>query len=301
MRRAVMAIAATAGVTGLASCGGEFQPETRMVLEAESGVEVADLGGALEGAITVIERRLGAFGYGDARVERTEDNKVVIEFAHRISAEEAMDKVGRTALLQFCQPVIDETTGSIAVVRQGAVQYRPQTCEPASDGQGNIVVEGGSVEFLPWPAAPDPTSATGVEYTTEEIVWQPASAEVDGVELTLDGEFLRPTTFVTTEPVLGLPILVFEWRGDGSKVSEEVTSRLAERNHPVAFFLDGEPLRGQDGTILAPLVRGVITSQGTIEGLTMSDAQDLSTLLNTGAFPIPLRVVDVQDVGGGDR
>ena len=45
-----------------------------------------------------------------------------------IDPEEAADKIGRTAILQFCQPIIDDT-GEIAIARQGAVQYELQSCD----------------------------------------------------------------------------------------------------------------------------------------------------------------------------
>jgi preprotein translocase subunit SecD len=64
----------------------------------------------------------------------------------------------------------------------------------------------------------------------------------------------------------------------------------------MAFFLDGEPIRGEDDRIVAPLVRGQISDQGVIEGLSASDARTLATLLRTGAFPVPLRVVQQEDV-----
>jgi preprotein translocase subunit SecD len=43
-------------------------------------------------------------------------------------------------------------------------------------------------------------------------------------------------------------------------------------------------------------VNGVISGQGVISGLSLNEARDLSKLLNTGAFPVPLRVVQQQDV-----
>jgi preprotein translocase subunit SecD len=64
----------------------------------------------------------------------------------------------------------------------------------------------------------------------------------------------------------------------------------------MAFFLDGEPVRGADGRLVAPLVQGQISNQGIIEGLSLRDAETLSTLLRTGAFPVPLRVVQQEDV-----
>ena len=91
-------------------------------------------------------------------------------------------------------------------------------------------------------------------------------------------------------------LLVFQWREDGSAISEQVTERLMDGNYPLAVFLDGEPIRGESGDIIAPRVVGVITSGGQISGLSQEDAEELSTLLNTGALPIPLHVVEIVEI-----
>ena len=113
----------------------------------------------------------------------------------------------------------------------------------------------------------------------------------------MDGKLLRDDTFVSSDPILGTPALQFQWKGDGPDISEAVTERLVERNYPLAVFLDGEPIRStEDDRISAPRVQAVLTTGGSITGLSRNEAQELSTLLNTGAFPIPLRVVQQQSV-----
>jgi len=55
-------------------------------------------------------------------------------------------------------------------------------------------------------------------------------------------------------------------------------------------------VKDKDGNIIAPRVRGEIDGKGVIEGLNRAEANTLSTLLRTGAFPVPLRVVQQDDV-----
>jgi hypothetical protein len=113
--------------------------------------------------------------------------------------------------------------------------------------------------------------------------------------LALTGEYLKPNTFVSPAPVTALPLLIFEMNGKGSKIMGDVTSRLAADKFPLATFLDGEPITGDNNAIIAPTVQSQITDQGEISGLSSKEARQLSKLLNTGAFPIPLRVVQQQD------
>ena len=271
------------------SLGLDLRGGTRLVLEPEAGVQVADLDAALDGARDVIERRVNEFGVAESEVNRLGSDRLAVQLPG-INPEEAIAKIGRTALLQFCEPLQNEAS-EVATFRnaEGAtaiVQYKPQTCEPVRDEAGNIVVEGGTVEFLPW--TPDSSS--------ERIIWQPATAEIEGETKALTGEFLKPTTFVSADPVLGQPLLAFEWTHEGADISEAVTTRLSARALPLAPFLDGQPVLDSNNLPIAPRVRGVIHTQGEISGLNIEEARDLAKLLNTGAFPIPLRVVQRQDV-----
>ncbi len=269
------------------SLGLDLRGGTRLVLEPEEGVQVDDLGAALDGAKKVIERRVNEFGVAESEVNRLGGDRLAVQLPG-IKPDEAIQKIGRTALLQFCEPVMD-AQGNVAVLREGTIQYKPQTCEPVRDETGNIIVEGGQITYEEW--NPDVRL-----FSNDEIIWTPATAELGGVETALTGEFLKPTTYVAADPVVGTPRLIFEWNSDGADISEKVTEHLSDGNYPLAPFLDGDPIRGDDDQIIAPSVRSVITTIGEITGLSLGEAQELSKLLNTGAFPIPLRVVQQQDV-----
>jgi preprotein translocase subunit SecD len=269
--------------------GLDLRGGTRLVLEPEPGVDVPDLKAALAGAKDVIERRVNAFGVAESDVNLLGKDRIAVELPG-IKAQEAVDKIGRTALLEFCEPVQD-SAGQIAVVQQGTVQYRSQSCDPVRDAQGNIVVDGGSITYAPWSSTNPPGAAF-----RDAIVWQPATGDLNGQPEALTGKYLKPTTFVTGTPITGLPVLAFEMNGDGAKISGEVTDRLSQNKLPLAVFLDGQPITGDDKHIIAPSVQSKITSSGEITGLSVKEARNLSTLLNTGAFPIPLRVIQRQDV-----
>jgi preprotein translocase subunit SecD len=279
------------------SLGLDLRGGTRLVLEPEEGeaAKVEDLDQALDGARDVIERRVNAFGVAESEVNRLGDNRLAVQLPG-ISPDEAIDKIGRTALLQFCEPFTNES-GQVATLsganRPTAV-YQSQTCQPELDAEGIPLVQNGSVEFANW-------SISGQDNpSSERIIWKPATAEIDGQEVELTGEFLRPNVRVeATSSVnnpLGQPILFFEFNSEGADVAEQVTTRLRGDAMPMAFFLDGEPIEDSNGIPIAPTVQGVISNSGVINGLGRAEAFDLRTLLNSGAFPIALRVVQQQDV-----
>ena len=285
------------------SLGLDLRGGTRLVMEPEEGIQVEDLDSALDGAVKVIERRVNEFGVAESEVNRLGDNRIAVQLPG-INPEEAIRQIGRTALLQFCEPVVDDS-GSVAILQAGVVRYQPQTCQAVLDEQGNIVVDPGEsdgevvppgeIVFVPWARQGAPGAAANPR--DDDIVWKPASGIVEGVELALNGEFLRPNTSVQIGQIVAQPTLVFEFRAEGVDILEQVTERLVTRNYPLAPFLDGEPIRDSNNLVVAPEVTGVLTTgSGIITGLDLETAQDLSTLLNTGAFPIALRIIQQQDV-----
>jgi preprotein translocase subunit SecD len=132
-----------------------------------------------------------------------------------------------------------------------------------------------------------------IENEEGEPEWIPATGTVDGKEKVLNSGYFRENTYVTTSQ-LGEVLLVFEWNDEGSKLSEQITGRLIDK--PLAIFLSGEPLLGEDEVPIAPIVRSVITTSGQIEGLSLKEASELSQLLNVGRIPVPLTPIYEQTV-----
>jgi preprotein translocase subunit SecD len=123
--------------------------------------------------------------------------------------------------------------------------------------------------------------------------WVPATATIDGKEKTLTSGYFKENTYVG-QGNLGQILLYFEWNEEGSEISGEVTGRLI--GQPLAIYLSGEPLLGEDGQPIAPIVRSQITDRGQIEGLSLNEATELSQLLNAGRIPVPLNPVYEQTV-----
>ena len=123
--------------------------------------------------------------------------------------------------------------------------------------------------------------------------WIPATSVVNGQEKILNSSYFLENTYVTTDD-FGKVLLIFEWNSEGSKLSEEITGRLI--GEPLGIYLSGEPLLGDDGRPIAPIVQSKITDRGQIEGLSLNEAQELSQLLNAGRIPLPLTPIYDQTV-----
>ncbi len=126
-----------------------------------------------------------------------------------------------------------------------------------------------------------------------EEEWIPATALVNGQEKILNSAYFKDNTYIQTGD-FGRLLLVFEWNEEGSKLSEEITGRLIGK--PLGIFLSGEPLLGDEGNPIAPIIRSTIIDRGQIEGLSLTEATELSQLLNAGRIPVPLTSIYDQTV-----
>lgn len=287
--------------------GLDLQGGSRITLQADlSGLNVSeeDLNDGLNAAKDIIESRINPFGVSESIVQRSGKDRLIVELPG-VSAQTAKD-ITRPAVLMFCEGLQHgaangqitggQTGGStpIAVVPgQGRqVVYKTGTCEPDVDANGDVLIkneDGTTQRVTPQYIAADTAQAAYVD----DIVWTPAKGELNGAPTVMTGAFLKSNASVQFDS-LGRPILVFNMTSDGAKVFGSLSNRLI--GLPLATFLDGEPIRGADGHVIAPTIRDQITSTGSTSGLTLNDAKKLKTFLNNGAFPIPLKVIQQQDV-----
>lgn len=248
--------------------GLDLRGGTRLVLEADvSNQPDIDLDEALDSAVDIVERRVNAFGVAESITERVGTNRIQVQLPG-MSAEEAIQRIGRTAQLVFM--------------------------ELARDDAGQVILEG--------PEEGETSTATLEEVMGNQALLERArfvpivQVDSDGIPREINGSLLDRGEIYVERDNFGRPLLNFGMTNEGADLLADVTSRLSMQQEPMAFFLDGEPIRSETGSILAPRVQTQISSQGQITNLAIDDARTLATLLQTGAFPVPLNVVQQEEV-----
>lgn len=282
--------------------GLDLQGGSRIVLQADPGtlkVTDAQIDEGLNAAKSIVENRINPFGVSESQVQRSGKDRLVVELPG-VSAQTARD-ITRPAVLMFCEGLQPggQAGGAgtpLGTVPDGsAIIYKPGTCDSDIDAQGQVAVRaaGGTIVRI------TPTFTT-TPSSRDNIVWIPAKGDLNGAPTIMTGSFLKSDNSVQFGP-LGQPLLVFNMTKDGEKVFGSLSQRLI--GQPLATFLDGEPVRGTDGRIIAPTINSQITNTGQTTGLSLNDAKKLKTFLNNGAFPIPLKVIQQQDVDAtlGDK
>ncbi len=228
-----------------------------------------DTDAAMDGVQDIIERRVNAFGVSETEVTREGKNRLVIQLPG-IPPEEAGKLIGKTALLEFRQPVLDDS-GNITctaddgseftVTRQQIAQSTPDT---GTRGWACISDEG----------------ATGT------VKWEPATGtDSNGQTRVLTGGLLRPNAAHVQAPP---PVVTLDFKPEGGLLFEQITTRLV--GYPLAIYLDEE-------LVGAPNVSTAISSgQAIIEGISLDEAKTLSIQINAGSLPVPLHTIQTTEV-----
>ncbi len=217
--------------------GLDLQGGIHLVYKADlSAVEPGDEAEVINGVIAVILNRINPLGVTEPNIQKQGEDRIVVELPGLSVTDVQKERIGRTALLEFRELIIDENG---------------------------------------------------------EEKWVPATATINGQEKVLTSSYFKENTYVDRDS-MGRILLVFEWDEEGSKLSEEITGRMI--NKPLGIFEGNEPLRGDDGEPIAPIVRSVITDRGQIEGLSPNEATQISAQLNAGRLPVPLETIYEQTI-----
>jgi protein-export membrane protein SecD len=140
-----------------------------------------------------------------------------------------------------------------------------------------------------------------LEFKTENPNAQQATASGSAISLNtadqwvstgLSGKQLQKATvdFQQGQGLVSQVVVNLQFDGDGAKLFSQITS--ANVGKPLAVFLDGQLLT-------APTVQNAITNgTAVITGnFTVQQAKDLANSLNSGALPVPIKLISQENVG----
>jgi hypothetical protein len=123
--------------------------------------------------------------------------------------------------------------------------------------------------------------------------WKPATGVIDGQTLALTSLYIEDAYYSTNNQYY-LPMVVFNWDVIGSQLSEQITSRLVDGNQPLGIFSVDGPLVDENNQPITPMVQGIISNGGQIQGLSQKEAKQLAELLKASQLPVSLSIRDIQ-------
>jgi hypothetical protein len=165
---------------------------------------------------------------------------------------------------------------SVAVVPvEFPVVYQPDTCEPDIDEAGTIAVRSRDGSM-----GRQTIHYSGHDFRSpESIVWRSAKTRSAVGSAIMTGAMLKSNAKLGVGP-RGDPTLTLYTTVEGARIFREITQRNLGR--PLAFFLDGTPIRDRDGIIDAPRIDSPISDAIFFFGLALDQTKRLAALVESG-------------------
>lgn len=247
--------------------GLDLQGGVHLVYEADTKtVPFGQVSEAMAGLRDVIERRVNLFGVGEpiVQVEHSGSlsggnisDRLIVDLPGVTDISKAIATIGETPILEFRK---EEMIAAVSKVSVPENQTKDELAGAAA----------GDASSVPAPsAAPE--------------------NKVQFVPTGLDGRFLKKAT-LDFDQTTYKPIVSLEFNDKGAKLFGQITKENVGKQ--IAIYLDG-------AVISAPTVREKITSgKAQITGqFTPDEAKILVRHLNSGALPLPVKLISRESVG----
>ena len=250
--------------------GLDLQGGLAVILEAQDTARAPRTAEGMSKAVEIIQDRVNRLGVAEPEIQQQGEWKISVQLPGVKDPEQALSVIGRTAVLEFYdvrEQFGDSYASEAEALKAAGVE---STDELPSDKR-----------IIHWPDQ----GGTGVDrwylVTTEPVL---TGTDLQGAQVGFDQN--------------NRPKVDLQFKGDGATKFAEITDKLAKRaqitqeDQLLAIVLDGTVKS-------APRVLERIDGgQAEITGsFTLQEAKDLQVVLQTGALPIELKVVDQRTVG----
>lgn len=257
---------------GLDLRGGSY-----LVYKADvSDIAEAEVKTSMDSLRDVIERRINAFGIAEPNVQTEthslgvdgNEERLVIELPGVTDIDKAVEMIGKTPFLEF--------------KTERPAQERDAILAEIKKVQDALAKEkkGEKIDIKALNVNPDLVSKDPYYVSTK-----------------LTGKYLEKSTLQFSQggiknggSLQSKPIIALKFNADGAKLFEKITRENVDKR--IAIYLDGI-------SVSAPRVNQAISGgQAIIEGdFTIKEAKEIVGRLNSGALPIPIKLISTNTVG----
>jgi SecD/SecF fusion protein len=218
--------------------------------------------------VDIVERRVNRLGVTESVVARQGQDRIVVELPGVVNEQEALRLIQTTAQLEFWY------LPSVQNERNPMARYRIEQREEAGR-EINVVY--------------DTVQQKEVEITEFLQDQKARAAEMGEQNPVVTGADLKPNCKLVYDQV-GRPQVAFEFNAEGARRFGDFTRKHV--GEILAIVLDNR-------IISAPRINeAILGGKGVIEGgFRATEAAELATLLNSGALPVPLEIIQIAKVG----
>ncbi len=274
----VAAIASVFPIKGRVHLGLDLKGGAHIVLQAKGTDENPLTQDSVERLLVVLRNRVDQYGVSEPLIQREGQNRVIVDLPGVENPEQALDLIGRTALLEFRQ--VKQATGALPAKAERKNYDSDSEFEAAVKRWNDVKAQRDQLEAkLREEASSDPSSFVATDEAGR--VYLLGSAYVTGKDLK-DAK--------TNFDNLGRPVVSLEFNDQGAKLFDSATAENV--GNQIAIVLDGS-------VVSAPVVQERITGGAAqISGkFTPEEARNLAIMLRAGALPVPVDILENRSVG----
>ena len=251
----------------------------------------------LESVKSVLDRRVNSLGVAESTLQTVGDDQLVLQLPGETDPSKAAAKFGKTALLEFRaqKPGISEEM-------RGLQRLRSQVKSILAAKEARADADDTSIDPEAFAEA---QKALGLEGTagSEQEQLEQVLAKADqqfavGFEpAAFNGKLLtRAGTRGPTEQSPGWAVTL-SFNAEGGDRFAELTKSIAGTDRLLGIFLDGSPI--SEASVGPQFkVAGITGGNAEITGrFSAEEANDLAELINGGALPLPVEILQVRTIG----
>ncbi|MFH8584347.1 protein translocase subunit SecD [Streptomyces celluloflavus] len=274
---AVLALSVYLAVTQPVRLGLDLRGGTQIVLETRDSPTAKADRDATDRTLEVLRRRVDALGVSEPNIARSGERRIVVELPGVQDPKEAAQVLGRTAQLTV-HPVL----GAAPAPQQDTEDRE----KPQGDGKQAPEAPGKSADPTSHKTLPD-ASGTPLRLGPPALT----GAEVDRAEAQFDAES-------GTGWFVGLDL-----RGPGERSWAELTGKAAcapsgDHARRAAIVLDEKIISAPQVDTSVACGTGITGGSTRITGgFGQEEARELALLVNGGALPVPVELVEQRTVG----
>ncbi len=208
----------------------------------------------------------------------------------KLKVRQGLDLQGGASLLY--QADLSKTdSANRAKALSGVIDVLNKRVNPSGTSEALVQTSGNDRVLVQLPGEKDIDSALKLIGKTADLNFYELTKDNSIVPSDVSGKDLDNAT-VDINSQSGQPVIAFTMKSSANQKFSDLTTRINKNGTRLLIILDDQPLF--NGTVSTPITDG----KGQMQGFdSVKDAQETAVLLNAGALPVPISLVQQQTVG----